>query len=262
MNSLELLNISFAYGNKVILNNISFCVHKGNNLTILGGTKTGKTSLAKLLHKELKYQGSYKINGVEIVDSNAYLVDRFMAIVNNEHKRISTKVVDVLFDALNGKEYSSDKEEKIVKEIIKYFSIDDLIDIRMDNLTYDNYFYIKIIAQLILKKDYLIIDDVLCHLKVWQIDAIYNYCKDNHLSIINLTTQIEETLKSAYLICLYDNKIAMEGLTLSCLKEEKLLKRIGFNLPFMIDLSIQLTYYGVLDKIYLNKEDMVAKIWN
>ena len=55
--------------------------------------------------------------------------------------------------------------------------------------------------------------------------------------------------------------MAIEGKTLSVLKEEKLIRRLGFNLPFYVDLSIQLGLYGVVDGMYLNKEDMVSAIW-
>ena len=54
----------------------------------------------------------------------------------------------------------------------------------------------------------------------------------------------------------------MEGDILSCLKEEKLIKRLGFKLPFMFDLSLQLNYYEVLDNVYLDKDKMIEKIWN
>ena len=53
----------------------------------------------------------------------------------------------------------------------------------------------------------------------------------------------------------------MEGKTLECLKEEQLLKRLGFNLPFLVDLSIQLGYYGLLNEIITNNRKMIKAVW-
>ena len=53
----------------------------------------------------------------------------------------------------------------------------------------------------------------------------------------------------------------MEGEVLSCLKEEKLLKRLGYKLPFIYDLSLQLNYYEVINKIYLDNKSLEEAVW-
>ena len=52
-----------------------------------------------------------------------------------------------------------------------------------------------------------------------------------------------------------------EGDTLSVLKTDNIIKRLGFSLPPVIDLSIELNHYEVLDKIYTKKEDLVNELW-
>ena len=71
----------------------------------------------------------------------------------------------------------------------------------------------------------------------------------------------EEVLYTDYILCLYNGISAIDGKTLDVLKNEQLLKRLGFNLPFMVDMSIQLIDYGMINKIYLNNELMVNKLW-
>jgi hypothetical protein len=53
----------------------------------------------------------------------------------------------------------------------------------------------------------------------------------------------------------------LEGSTLSVLKEEKLLKRLGYKLPFVVDLSLQLNAYNLIDSIFLDEEVLVNKLW-
>ncbi len=93
-------------------------------------------------------------------------------------------------------------------------------------------------------------------------ETLFKYLKDNNKIIINYTTNIEETLYFDYIIVIHDNKIIMEGPKKALLKEEKILKKLGFNLPFIVELSIGLKYYGLIDKIYYDNESLVNKLWN
>ena len=72
---------------------------------------------------------------------------------------------------------------------------------------------------------------------------------------------MEDTIYTDYLLVLYDGINAIDGKSLDVLKNEKVLKRLGFDLPFYVDLSIQLELYGLINKMYLNKEAMVKNVW-
>ena len=39
------------------------------------------------------------------------------------------------------------------------------------------------------------------------------------------------------------------------------MKKAGLELPFLADLSIRLIYYGVLDHMILDMDEMVNAIW-
>lgn len=94
-----------------------------------------------------------------------------------------------------------------------------------------------------------------------KIKEIYKYLDDNHILYINVTNNMEEVLATKYLIVYDKDKILIEGPTLEVLKNEKLLKRIGLNLPFIVELSLYLKDYNLIDKIYLNKESLVGDLW-
>ena len=53
----------------------------------------------------------------------------------------------------------------------------------------------------------------------------------------------------------------MEGLKEQVLQEEKILKKLGFHLPFIVELSNGLKYYGLVDKIYFKNEELVNALW-
>lgn len=94
------------------------------------------------------------------------------------------------------------------------------------------------------------------------INIIFNYLKENNKKFIIITNNIEEVLLTDYLIVLNENNILIEGKTLAVLKESKLLQRLGFNLPFAVQISQLLNDYDILDNIYTSNEELVEKIWN
>ena len=90
----------------------------------------------------------------------------------------------------------------------------------------------------------------------------FKYLKKNNILFINVTNDIENSLYTKNLIVYDKEKILIEGNTLAVLKKEKLLKRIGLQLPFYVELSILLKDYNLIDKIYLDKESLKSALWN
>lgn len=91
---------------------------------------------------------------------------------------------------------------------------------------------------------------------------LIRYLKDNDIKFINITNKEEEVIYTNYLVITDKLDILIEGKTIEVLKESKLLKRLGFNLPFMIDLSMMLKDYGLINELYLDERKLVAKLWN
>lgn len=107
----------------------------------------------------------------------------------------------------------------------------------------------------------IVFDDILTYVDFNVRKQLLKTLISQGIRIVNITMDIEDTLFTDYLIVMFNKQVALEGQTLEVLKEEKLLKRMGLSLPFMIDLSIQLQYYGLVDKIYLDKEELVSELW-
>ena len=65
---LECNNVSFAYDNRLILNNLSLTVNKQEFIGIVGPSGIGKSTLLKLIMNFYPYQGEIKFNGIELKD--------------------------------------------------------------------------------------------------------------------------------------------------------------------------------------------------
>lgn len=109
------------------------------------------------------------------------------------------------------------------------------------------------------KPDILICDELPISKEEFML--LQEYTKKENIILLYVTNDIEKVLYSDYLIVLKNNQIAIEGKTQEVLKEEKIMKTLGFSLPFYINMSIQLGYYGLLNDIYLNKEQLEGALW-
>ena len=262
MAKIELNNITVIQSDYTILDNLSLTLNSHQNMAIIGPSGSGKSTLFKILNGQIKYQGSLKINGVEIVKSNIYLQKRFISCIDNSKFNSKNSIIEELFHNLDGLNLTIEEEKNRVQKIVDYFNLQKDLDKRIANLTIQYKNYIKVICKLLRQSEFLVLDDVFINMNKEEMKKIITYCFNNGITIINITSEMEEVVYSDYLVVLYNKKIAMEGKTKECLKEETLLRRLGFNLPFMVDLSIQLGYYGLIDKIILNEEEMIKKIWN
>jgi phospholipid/cholesterol/gamma-HCH transport system ATP-binding protein len=78
MSAIEFENISFAFNEQVILDNVSFTVHSGENKVLMGGSGTGKSTILKLVLGLLKPDsGRIYVDGDDITD---YSESQLMAV--------------------------------------------------------------------------------------------------------------------------------------------------------------------------------------
>lgn len=191
---------------------------------------------------------------------------------------ISTSDSDLLFilNALRNKGYdyvsiytpfSTDtvmKELSIFSEsdtLLNEFQCQSLENKAIKDLTMDEVAFVKIIIELSKNKDCLVFYDVLTYLDKDKKERIINYIKNKNITLINITSNEEEYLVNEYMIVLNNKMVALEGETLLVLEQEKILKRLGFSLPFAIDISLQLKAYGLIDNVFTNYKELVGELW-
>ena len=79
---------------------------------------------------------------------------------------------------------------------------------------------------------------------------------------INVTSNVEDALFGDYVIVYDEDMKVLEGNRDVVLKNEKILKKLGFGVPFVVDLSIQLMYYDILDRVYFDVNNLLEALWN
>jgi len=153
------------------------------------------------------------------------------------------------------------KSFKFNMQLIPYFNLENYLNKPYLNLPFEDQIFIKIISMIVNYKGNVVFDDVLTFLNETKKYMVLKYLKDNDIIYFDFTSDMEEVLFTKYLIVLSKDGVIIEGSTKSVLKEEKIIKHNGFNLPFVVDLSRQLVDYGILEKEYYSLEKLVSDLW-
>ena len=104
---IEFVNVSFSYGNKSILNNISLNIEKGASIGIIGATGSGKTTLINLILGLIRpISGNIIINNEKVAHNNffglkglsAYIPQTVFLIDDTIKKNIALGLPDAQID--------------------------------------------------------------------------------------------------------------------------------------------------------------------
>ena len=147
----------------------------------------------------------------------------------------------------------------IPEDLYALFSLEELKNKK--DLTEFDELKLKILSCLNSNNKIFVFMNVLTYLDSDFKEKVIRYLKLGNKRIINYTTDIEETLLLDYIVVIHENKIIMEGKKELVLKEEKILKKLGFHLPFVVELSNGLKYYGLVTKTYFNNKELVNDLW-
>ena len=85
--------------------------------------------------------------------------------------------------------------------------------------------------------------------------------KDYNVTILNISHDIEESIYGDDIIVISNGTIVIHDNKENVYKQEKKLSELGFELPFMVNLSNKLSYYDLLDSVLYDMEDMVDLLW-
>jgi energy-coupling factor transport system ATP-binding protein len=244
-----------------VFSNLNFTLRKDKTLSIIGPSGSGKTTLLRILNGELPYEGKIVVSNIGVSNDNFEELRSKIAVVYNNNEYFNELVKDELRFSLENLNISPKEIKERIGELDEFFGIKKIFNKPIEILSINDKILVKILSYAIYYPEYLAIDDLLIYLNERTKILLLNYLNYKNIKLIMVTSNVEDTLFTDYTLVLYNKINAIDGKTLEVLKEEKILKRLGLNIPFYLDLSIQLKLYGLINKTYLNKEDLVKHLW-
>ncbi len=243
-------------------NYIDFNLSSQDNVTILGNNND--LIINTLLYENPKC--NIFIGDKEINKKNIDFIRRRMSIVLHKHINIfvGETVLDEIVFGLESLALKKDDITSLVTTQARIFKLNHLLEKDPNSLGISDKVKMKILSSLIIKPRVLVLDNVICELdyndKLLIYDILEEYSKGGGI-VINFTNDVEESLYGEKIIIIYNKKLICEGKTISVLNEEKILKRLGIGMPFIVELNKYLMDYGLIDKYYLTNKKLVGAIW-
>lgn len=264
MNSIiNVNNLSFTYDNMYVLKNISFDVDKGDFVSIIGPNGCGKSTLVKLL-SGIYINNTIRVDGIYLDNKSLSYIRREMGIVfeNSDMQFVYDTVYDDLAFSLSGTKEEIDIK---IRKIADDLGFSNLLCKNIKKLSAGQVQLVALAGAIIKMPKILILDNAFCMMdksnKKRALAYLLNLHNTTDITIINVTHELEEVTISDKVILLDNGEIKCMGYTRDVLSEEKYLKSCGLELPFSVDLSLNLKYYGLLDELVYDINDMVVKLW-
>lgn len=249
-----------------IFNKLSLKLEKGSFTTLVGPIGSGKSTLIKILLGLIKVDNYIKIEDLVLCPNNMKQIRMKIGVVfeNSEEVFVAETVMDEIAFALENQNKSKKEIWSKVDEIADYVGIKSLLECDPHTLSEGEKILVSLASALVMDPRILILDEALSMLdeiSKRKVFGILKECNEKGVTILNITHDLNESLYGKDIVLLQSGKVLLQGRKEEILKQESKLKRAGLELPFLADLSIRLMYYGVLDHMILDMDEMVNAIW-
>lgn len=267
MNVLEIKNLSFRYKNKFIYDDFNLSISRGEWVTIAGPNGAGKTTLVKLLAGLEKSYSDIKVFNLPMNKKNLYTIRKDIGFVfdNPENFFACETVEDELAFSLENMAVLPTTIRKKIKDISKLLKIEHLLKENPYELSGGEKQKVALACALMLEPRMLILDEALLMIDINErkeiLDVLKKYNKEKRVTIISLTHNLDEAIYSNRLIILNKGIIVVDGEFKKVIDEERVMRKIGLEVPFSVELSQKLRVFNLIDDIELDLERLVSLLW-
>ncbi len=267
MSIIEINNLTFRYGSKFIYDNFSLNIKRGTWVTIAGPNGSGKTTLVKIIAGLVKTYSDVKVFGKKIDRKSIYDIRKEVGFVfdNPDNFFACETVEDELAFSLENMAVFPATIKRKIKEVSQLLKLDGILKENPYNLSGGEKQKLALACALMLEPRILVLDEALMMVDVNERDVLLKILKDynnkKRVTIISFTHNLDEAIYSDRLVVLNQGKIVVDGSFPSVFDEERVMRKIGLEVPFSVELSQKLRVYKLVDKIHLNLERLVDEVW-
>lgn len=268
MNILEIKNLSFSYGETKIFDNFDCTIKEGSWTSLIGPTGSGKSTLVKLISGlAFAQQGTIQLENDILTKKNLPLFRSKIGVVfsNPNHHFIGTTVEEDLVFTLENMRLPRTIMKERLEEIVKEFSLESILLCPPSELSGGEKQLVALAGTLITNPSILILDEAFSMIDPVKKEKILKHLqkiqKKRNMTIIHITHDMEDTTYGNEILVLNRGKIEIHDRKINVYEQEKKLKKLGFDLPFLASLSLKLRYYGLVDHIMLDMDKLVNHLW-
>lgn len=233
-----------------LFENLSINIEKNTITTISGANSCGKTTLMRILNRNIITEDNILVNNINI---NDYTISDYTNLIQ------LVIPSEILFE-----EKTLEKELNNIN-LVKGLRIKSILNKDINTLTIKE----KVLAQLAIALDnkpkILLLDNIFMYFNDKEESEIFaflrSYQKKYNLTVVLTTIDLKDSLYTDYLYIIGNKKVILKGEPLKVLEKDNVLNKVGLNIPFIVDLSVKLKDYDLLESIEVDKDRMVDILW-
>ena len=223
--ALELKNIDYSYGEKRVLNNISFFIKEGTFSVLLGLNGAGKSTIFSLITRlQSLTSGEISINNYSIKDYSNALKD--LGIVFQEPTLdldLTVKQNLYYYGALKGLNFK--ETIKSIEDEIKKLELENILNTQVRKLNGGHRRRVEILRALINKPKLLLLDEPTVGLDLKSRFDILNYVKDlvhtKNISVLWITHLFDEVEQNDNVTVIKAGQIVESGIVKDIVEKYK-----------------------------------------
>lgn len=268
MKPIVVRNLKFSYDQETdVVKNVSFSVEKGSYTTIIGHNGSGKSTIAKLLIGLLeKEEGEIMIDGKHLDMENIAEIRNKIGIVfqNPDNQFIGATVRDDIAFGLENHNVDPLEMDSIINRFAEEVNMTSYLDHEPTRLSGGQKQRVAIAGVLAMSPEILILDEatsMLDPLGKEDINQLVDQLhKSRQMTILSITHDIEEVVKSDHVLVMNDGQIVMDGDPEEILMKVPELVKMKLDGPFTVKLVIELKKYGINIVNPIDQEGMVSQL--
>ena len=268
MSTISVNKLKFSYKGEEVLKDISFKIKIPSFISIIGSNNCGKTTLIKCLSGIMPIEECIMIDDIVLNKKNIKKYSRNIGVVFSldYNQFLFDKVIDEITFPLYNLNYNKRKMNEAVNQIDKLLFLGDILEKEICQLSKLEKLKVLLATALIHRPNVLLLDDVFVDLDDDDREKIIlilkGIIKELNVIIISTTSSLIDTVYSDAILVIDEGVIKYSGRLNDILDYDNVLTKIGIEIPIMMDMSLKLKFYNLLDDVILNEKEMVDALWD
>ena len=241
-------------------------IEEYKSYSIIGDIYSGKDTLFRIISSYIMTDNKVFFNGLGLKSTTRLDYLKKMGIIPevDSYSFLMENVIDELEYPLKRLGLKKEIINKRVNFYLKFFNLRVKTKKIEDLDIYEKQLLLIIIA-MITEPTLVIIDDIYDDLlpkdKIKFFDLLNHLIDANKITVLKFTTSFVNVLERDRVLVMDNYELLKEDTKANLMDNDTYLTDHNLKIPFMYDLSIKLGLYKLVDKKYINMDDMVNDIW-
>lgn len=233
---LEVKDLSYSYGDKKAVDNVSFCVDRGEFVGLIGPNGSGKSTVLKNVYRGLKpKRGSITLDGEDLLKMSYRSSALKMAVVGQENEVPFDFTVEEIvsmgrFPHKKLFDIDTDRDKYIVHHALEHLGMEDLEKRSYLHLSGGEKQRVLIARAIAQESDFLVLDEPTNHLDISYQMQIFDFIKRLQVTVLSAIHDLNmAALYCDRLYVLKNGRVALEGTPEQVLTTENIYDIYGVN---------------------------------